>query len=65
MPRPTMSKRQRRLNAYAQRQREWKLSQLAGELRMLWRQHVAAICAAGEEVEYIDSKLVRRDLNFL
>ncbi|MGH9958093.1 MAG: hypothetical protein ACREBC_13340 [Pyrinomonadaceae bacterium] len=65
MPRRTRDRKRRRVEVWTQRQREYEIALLVGELRMLWRQHGAAICAAGEGVEYVDPKLMRKSAGSL
>lgn len=60
MPRLTRDRKRRRVDACTQRQRECEVALLAGELRRLWWEHVRAICAAGEDMVYVDPKLMSR-----
>lgn len=65
MPRLIRDRKRRRVEAYAQRQRECEVARLVGELRRLWREHLTAICMAGEDVEYVDPELMRRSVGAL
>lgn len=60
MPRRTRTRKQRRLAAYAQRQRERDLTQLGRELRSLWWQYEAVNSSEGPRAGnagYADSEL--------
>lgn len=62
MPRRTRTRKQRRLAAYAQRQREHNLVQLTGDLRRLWREYEAQYHSSASSVGagYIDLALTFR-----
>jgi|GEM_PF-5322035 len=58
MPRHTRNQRRRRLDTHEQQQRERALSELSGELRMLWRQHEGVSNLADQDTGYVDPRLI-------